>query len=358
MNEAKVAMIRYIFLDVVGFTLNRTVEAQTQIIATLNRVVREASESICAGIEASSNQGLIYLPSGDGVCICLVNQLDPFDNHLRLSLRILELLHALNKAERREACRFELRIGINENQDNLVIDINGDGGVAGAGINMAQRVMSLAGGSQIYVSQSVYEQLNQREAYHGSFREQEKMIKHGLKLICYQYVGNEKLEHLNQRLSTRPAAGSRVPLSVAVYHALLGMFEAAIEHHRDSVATTDSLVLLIGTIAQDYLEHESSNEVQRRTRRSRLPDAEVNNFAAALSCIDRSPPLVIYAARCHCIAELGLEPWGHLFHKDLLRRNRTSMPTVQRQWSWLPGHIRQHLSASAPRLMLDGEVSS
>ena len=81
MNEAKVAMIRYIFLDVVGFTLNRTVEAQTQIIATLNRVVREASDSICAGIEASSSRQLIYLPSGDGVCICLVNQPDPFDNH-------------------------------------------------------------------------------------------------------------------------------------------------------------------------------------------------------------------------------------------------------------------------------------
>jgi hypothetical protein len=207
------------------------------------------------------------------------------------------------------------------------------------------------------VSQSVYERLNQRDAYHGSFREQEKMIKHGLKLICYQYVGNEKLEYLNQRQSPRPPVGSRVPLSVAVYHALLGMFEAAIEHHRASVATMDSLIVLICTIAQDYLDQENSNDVQRRTRKSRIPNADVNDFDAALQAIDRCPPLLVYAARCHYIAELGLEPWAHLFHKDMLRRNRTTLSNLNRQWTWLPGHIRKQLSDTAPRLMLECEVT-
>ena len=356
MNDVRTAIIRYIFLDVVGFTFNRTIEAQTQIIGTLNRVVREATESVC-GPPADVPKGqLIYLPSGDGVCICLVNQLEPFDNHIILSLRILERLHEINRAEIREACRFEVRIGINENQDNLVVDINDADGVAGAGINMAQRVMSLAGGNQIYVSQSVHERLNQRDAYYGAFRPQEKIVKHGLKLVCYQYVGSEKLVYLNRRQSPRQPVGSRVPLSVAVYHALLGMFEAAIERHRGSAATTDSLIVLICTIAQEYLDQENSNDVQRRTRKSRIPDAEINDFHAALQTIDRSPPLVVYAARCHSISELGLDPWGHLFHKDMLRRNRTSIPTIQRQWSWLPGHIRKQVSATAPRLMLDGEV--
>ena len=54
---------------------------------------------------------LIYLPSGDGVCICLVNQLEPSDNHIILSLRILERLHEINRAEKKEVCRFEVQIG-------------------------------------------------------------------------------------------------------------------------------------------------------------------------------------------------------------------------------------------------------
>ena len=354
MQEApKTAIIRYVFFDVVGFTVNRTIEAQSKIIDTLIRVAREAVDSCCGPYLSAPGAKVIYLHAGDGACICLVNLLEPFDNHMTLALQILERLHAINKAESQEMCRFEVRIGINENQDNLVVDINGQPGVAGAGVNMAQRVMSQAGGSQIVVGQSVFERLNQRDAYHDGFRLREAVVKNGLKLACYQYIGTKPLPYLDQRLSQRPAAAARLPLGVAVYHALLGLFATAIEQHRATVATLDPLVVLLCCIAQDYLDHESSDDLQRRIRRSRIPTGEQGTFAAALSSIDASPALVIYAARCHLIAELELQTWAHLFHKDKLARHRTSLAAVQRQWSWLPGHIRSHLQRTAPLLAQD-----
>jgi hypothetical protein len=140
-----------------------------------------------------------------------------------------------------------------------------------------------------------------------------------------------------------------------VYHALLGLFTTSIDQHRSTVATVDSLVVLLCSITQDYLDHESSNDLQRRIRRSRIPTVEHGNFATALSSIDTSPPLVIYAARCHLVGELDLQTWAHLLHKDKLARHRASLAAVQRQWSWLPGHIRSHLQRTAPLLAQDCE---
>lgn len=54
-------------------------------------------------------------------------------------------------------------MGINTNADNLVTDINGARNLAGAGINIAQRVMDSADGNQILVSHSVYDTLRDRE---------------------------------------------------------------------------------------------------------------------------------------------------------------------------------------------------
>ena len=182
------------------------------------------------------------------------------------------------------------------------------------------------------------------------------MVKHGLKLACYQYIGTKPLPYLDQRLSQRPPAAARLPLGVAVYHALLGLFTTSIDQHRSTVATVatvDSLVVLLCSITQDYLDHESSNDLQRHIRRSRIPLVEHGTLAAALSSSDASPPLVIYAAHCHLIGELDLQTWSHLFHKDKLARHRTSLAAVQRQWSWLPGHIRSHLQRTAPLLAQD-----
>src|SRR5712691_1684529 len=137
MTEAQSVSAKYIFLDIVSYSHGRSVEAQTDIISTLNQLVRES----VAGFEITTEK-LIYLPTGDGICIALLDVESPYDLHIRLPLAILAKLLEYNQETFDEMRTFKVRIGLNANTDNLVTDINGQRNVSGAGINLAQRVMN------------------------------------------------------------------------------------------------------------------------------------------------------------------------------------------------------------------------
>lgn len=89
--------------------------------------------------------------------------------------------------------QFQVRIGINENVDNLVVDINGSNNLAGAGINMAARILNQADGNQILIGQTVYETLQQREKYMGKFETFPASGKHGLRFLVHQYIGDKQI---------------------------------------------------------------------------------------------------------------------------------------------------------------------
>ena len=178
----RTAQIRYIVIDVVDFSRNRSIEAQTEIMNRLARVVRVALQ--CC---VEDREQVLCLPTGDGVCIGLIDQLDPFDLDIRIALMVLEQLHVLNLAERDPECRFGVRVGLNENQDNLVRDVAGGRNVVGLGINMAQRVMSLAGPFQLFLGASVHERLSQRRQYRDHLQPVQAIVKHGQRLLCYAY---------------------------------------------------------------------------------------------------------------------------------------------------------------------------
>src|SRR5207247_1118195 len=110
----------------------------------------------------------ILLPTGDGMCIALIATYLPYDIHLTLAVEILSALERRNTEITDPMRRFEVRIGLGENVDNLVTDANGHPNVAGYGINTSQRVMSLADGNQILVSRTVFETLRGRERYMNS----------------------------------------------------------------------------------------------------------------------------------------------------------------------------------------------
>jgi len=82
--------VKYIFLDIVGFSHNRSVQAQASIIANLNGIVRDAAQPFLATnsptlVEAFTRPALtlaigtaaevLYFPTGDGICIAMVNPL-------------------------------------------------------------------------------------------------------------------------------------------------------------------------------------------------------------------------------------------------------------------------------------------
>jgi len=137
MADEKTARVKYLFMDIVGYTKGRSTDAQSEIIRYQNSIVCEALEA-----ERIKPAHRILIPTGDGMCIALIKGSQPLDILVRLALAILDRIAKHNSIAPDKAHQFEVRIGLNENEDNLVIDINGRPNVAGAGINMAQRVMS------------------------------------------------------------------------------------------------------------------------------------------------------------------------------------------------------------------------
>jgi class 3 adenylate cyclase len=173
---------KYIFLDVVKFS-SRSAETQSDIIDKLNRIVRYALED--RNVE---KEDYLLIPTGDGMCVALINPSMTYDLHMQIALDILKLLDSYNKRTPIKTRQFQVRIGINENTDILVTDINHRRNIAGAGINMASRVMDKADGGQILISQIVYEALQPTELYMDKFRPFDAEGKHGLRFRVYQYV--------------------------------------------------------------------------------------------------------------------------------------------------------------------------
>ncbi len=143
----------YIFLDVVAFTLKR--EAfQIKIIEHLNKIVRDSVKD--HGVHESQR---VFLPTGDGICIVLINIIEEPAIDLRIARDILRRIETYNASSTDEG-RFEVRIGLNDNVDILIADINNRQNLAGEGINIASRIMNLADGSQILVSGRAFDRLN------------------------------------------------------------------------------------------------------------------------------------------------------------------------------------------------------
>ena len=181
-HEDRIALVRYVYIDVVDFSIGRTIEAQTWMIHALNRVVRLAISSM-----EIDSQKVLYLPTGDGVCVCLIDLADPFDLDIRIGLSVLEQLYGLSLAQSIAERRFAVRIGLNENQDNLVTDIGGGLNVVGLGINSAHRIMSLAGPFQLFMGVSVHARLSQRALYRSHLHPVDAIVKHGERMLSYAY---------------------------------------------------------------------------------------------------------------------------------------------------------------------------
>ena len=183
-NTALTASVKYIYLDVVGFTRGRSVEAQVDIVNNINRIVRETILN-----HSVSHDKYIVLPSGDGLCIAFRELPNPYDLPLLIAIEILKRLDTYNSGTEDEKRRFQIRIGISENVDNLVTDFNGRPNVAGAGINTARAIMEKADGGQILIGGNVFETLRHREKYATeAFRGYSIKTKHGQKYNVYQYI--------------------------------------------------------------------------------------------------------------------------------------------------------------------------
>ncbi len=183
MTTSNIIPVKYVFLDIVAYT-KRTIEAQCYLIETLNRIVKGTINRYHI-----SDDSVIYIPTGDGMCIALLGIDLQYDIHVTIAKEILRRVWVNNSRVKYNWRQFEVRVGINQCDDNMVTDVNGRKNVAGAGINNARRIMDLADASQILVSSTIYENLHPRKEYYHAFSQEFKHeVKHGLVLKMHQLV--------------------------------------------------------------------------------------------------------------------------------------------------------------------------
>ena len=181
-EQTRLQIGHVLFIDIVGYS-KLLVNQQSGLLRELNEVVSGTNEFR----EAEAEGKLIRLPTGDGMA--LVFRTDP-EAPAQCALEIARAL--------KEHPRIALRMGIHSGPVNEVVDVNQRQNIAGAGINLAQRVMDCGDAGHILVSKHVAEDLEQHDRWRPFLHELGTCeVKHGVRIdisnLYSDEVGNPQL---------------------------------------------------------------------------------------------------------------------------------------------------------------------
>src|SRR5437763_15063072 len=144
-KEIQLEIAHVLFIDIVGYS-KLSVKDQHAAVEQLNQVVR-ASEQFQ---RADSAGRLLKVATGDGMALVF------YTNPEAPAQCAVEISRSL-----KEEPRLQLRMGIHSGPVSGVVDVNERANVAGAGINMAQRLMDCGDAGHILLSKHVAEDLEQ-----------------------------------------------------------------------------------------------------------------------------------------------------------------------------------------------------
>ena len=137
--DSKVEIGHVLTMDVVGYS-KLLIDEQSRVMAELNRIVRGTLRFRVA--QAGGN--LVSLPTGDGIALVFFG--DP-EAAVECAIEISSALKSDQK--------IPVRMGIHSGPVNRVRDVNEGSNVAGAGIDIAQRVMDCGDAGHILLSRRV-----------------------------------------------------------------------------------------------------------------------------------------------------------------------------------------------------------
>jgi adenylate cyclase len=199
-SDTHLAIAHVLFMDVVGYS-KLLVNEQREVVHELNEVVRQTSQFK----KSDANGELICIPSGDGMALVFFQSPEePVQCALEISRALKNHPHLC------------LRMGVHSGPVDTVKDVNDRINVAGAGINIAQRVMDCGDAGHILISQRVAEDLAQDRLWRPLLHDLGEIgLKHGAKVgianLCTAELGNpcppEKLTHV-QGVSELPSVPS------------------------------------------------------------------------------------------------------------------------------------------------------
>jgi TolB-like protein/class 3 adenylate cyclase/Tfp pilus assembly protein PilF len=192
-SEVKLEIGHVLFIDIVGYS-QLLITQQSEHLETLRRIVRSTEQFRAAEAEGK----LLRLPTGDGGALVFRSTPEA------PVLCALEIARELKKHP-----ELKVRMGIHSGPVNAITDLNEQANIAGAGVNIAQRVMDCGDAGHILLSKHVAEDLEHYPRWQPYLHDLgECEVKHGLRVSIVNLYNDGAG---NAALPTRLASQKRQP---------------------------------------------------------------------------------------------------------------------------------------------------
>jgi TolB-like protein/Flp pilus assembly protein TadD len=270
-KEIELEIAHVLFIDIVGYS-KLSINDQHAAVEELNRIVR-ASEQFQ---RAEAANRLIRIPTGDGMV--LVFYTSP-EAPAQCAVQISPLL--------KEHPHLQLRMGIHSGPVSGVVDVNERANLAGAGLNMAKRVMDCGDAGHILLSKRVAEDLEQYDKWRPLLHDLGSCeVKHGVRVSVVNLYddrfGNAKLPQKFETVQKRRTRlrWAEVAVALLVLAAIIAAFVLLLRRPARSalaIAEKSIAVLPFENLSRDpdnaYFAEGIQDEIL--TRLSKIADLKV-----------------------------------------------------------------------------------
>jgi TolB-like protein/class 3 adenylate cyclase/Tfp pilus assembly protein PilF len=219
--KPRLEIAHVLFVDIVGYS-KLTTDEQSEALHELNVIVRNTE----AVRDAEAAAQIIFLPTGDGMALVFTaSEEEPVE----CALEITQALRAKPS--------LAVRMGIHSVPVHHVADVNKRGNIAGAGINVAQRVMDCGDAGHILVSKRVADDLAQSRRWQPYLHDLGDVeVKHGQVVSVVNFyadvVGNPtpptKVQQTKKETASSADRGKRFPVLTVSLVAAFFLFGLAI----------------------------------------------------------------------------------------------------------------------------------
>ncbi|HEU0208040.1 MAG TPA: adenylate/guanylate cyclase domain-containing protein [Candidatus Udaeobacter sp.] len=254
-TDPKLEIGHVLFMDIVGYSKSLIGE-QSDLVRQLKEVVATSEHFR----RAQAQNKLVTLPTGDGMALVFR---DEAEAPAQCALEIAEAL--------KSHPQLQLRMGIHSGPVNVLTDLNDRSNVAGAGINMAQRVMDCGDAGHILLSKRAAEDLESYARWRPYLHDLDECeVKHGVRIslvnLCGDNVGNPNIPEKLRRAKREGAAAARrgrrrILLAIAILAAaLLAAGYWVTRHQIQQKQASESAAIPEKSIAVLPFENFSTNQ--------------------------------------------------------------------------------------------------
>jgi TolB-like protein/class 3 adenylate cyclase/Flp pilus assembly protein TadD len=230
-SDVKFEIGHVLFIDIVGYS-KLLITEQSDQLQTLKAVVRGTEQVRLAEAEGK----LLRLPTGDGGA--LVFSTSP-EAPVLCAIEISEALKAHPE--------LKVRMGIHSGPVNEVSDLNEQANIAGAGINLAQRVMDYGDGGHILLSKHVADDLEHYPRWLPYLHDLGAVeIKHGARIgIVNLYDGEVGSSRVPQKLRKRARVRSLITAVMVLVALVAGFFLLTTKKHGTASTIADKSIAVL-----------------------------------------------------------------------------------------------------------------